>query len=351
MSIGEALAQARSRAGLTLTDVSQRTRIRETIIAGIEADDYSACGGDFYARGHIRAIARVAGIDSVPLIEEYDAARRPPEETDDSAEFADPPARRRTGPAKDQGGDPEAGGPADEGSRGGWGSWLGRGDRDGPRRRRGEMLTIWVVLAAVIGFAIYAFVFAAGHRASASGPHQAHPSLQAAGRARSRTPHPSASPKTAPTTTPAAVALRPASARAFGIGGGAGDNSTLAPLAIDNRPATAWQTDWYASARFGNLYSGTGLLVDMGHPVTITAARVTLGPARGTDLSLRVGNTPTLAGLRTTATATNAAGLVSLTPGTPAHGRYVLIWLTSLPRDSAGTFAASIYNIQLSGQP
>ena len=51
MSIGDALAQARSQAGLTITQVSQRTCIRETIIRGIERDDFSACGGDFYARG------------------------------------------------------------------------------------------------------------------------------------------------------------------------------------------------------------------------------------------------------------------------------------------------------------
>ena len=61
MSIGDALAQARSQAGLTIAQVSQRTRIRETIIRGIEHDDFSACGGDFYARGHIRSIARVVG--------------------------------------------------------------------------------------------------------------------------------------------------------------------------------------------------------------------------------------------------------------------------------------------------
>ena len=35
--------------------------IRKTIISGIEGDDYSACGGDFYTRGHIRAIARAVG--------------------------------------------------------------------------------------------------------------------------------------------------------------------------------------------------------------------------------------------------------------------------------------------------
>ena len=77
MDIGGALAEARSEAGLTITQVSERTRIRETIIRDIERDDYSACGGDFYARGHIRAIAKVVGTDPVPLIEEYDTASVP----------------------------------------------------------------------------------------------------------------------------------------------------------------------------------------------------------------------------------------------------------------------------------
>jgi Helix-turn-helix domain len=78
MSIGGALAQARQRAGLSVAQVSQRSRIRETIIVSIERDDYSACGSDFYARGHIRAIATVVGTDPEPLIGEYDAACRAP---------------------------------------------------------------------------------------------------------------------------------------------------------------------------------------------------------------------------------------------------------------------------------
>ncbi len=78
MSIGEDLAEARRRAGLTVTQVSEKTRIRETIIRGIEGDDYSLCGGDFYARGHIRAIARAVGADPGPLLAVYDAARRAP---------------------------------------------------------------------------------------------------------------------------------------------------------------------------------------------------------------------------------------------------------------------------------
>ena len=73
MSIGESLADARRQAGLTVTQVSQQTRVRESIIRDIEQGDFSACGGDFYARGHIRSIAAVVGTDPVPLISEYDA--------------------------------------------------------------------------------------------------------------------------------------------------------------------------------------------------------------------------------------------------------------------------------------
>jgi cytoskeletal protein RodZ len=73
--ISVALADARH-AGLTVAQVSERTRIRQTIIAGIECDDYSARGGDFYARGHIRAIAKVAGVDPELLIQEFDSTHR-----------------------------------------------------------------------------------------------------------------------------------------------------------------------------------------------------------------------------------------------------------------------------------
>jgi cytoskeletal protein RodZ len=74
VSIGDVLAAQRRQAGLTITQVSQRTCIRETIIRGIERGDYSACGGDFYARGHIRSIARVVGADPEALVREYDTA-------------------------------------------------------------------------------------------------------------------------------------------------------------------------------------------------------------------------------------------------------------------------------------
>jgi cytoskeletal protein RodZ len=79
VSIGDTLAAARRQAGLTITQVSQRTCIRETIVRGIERGDYSACGGDFYARGHIRSIARAVGLEPEELIREYDATQAPPQ--------------------------------------------------------------------------------------------------------------------------------------------------------------------------------------------------------------------------------------------------------------------------------
>jgi cytoskeletal protein RodZ len=78
VSIGGTLAQARRQAGLTIVAVSQETRIRESIISAIEQGDFSSCGGDFYARGHIRSIASVVGTDPVALIREYDEEHGPP---------------------------------------------------------------------------------------------------------------------------------------------------------------------------------------------------------------------------------------------------------------------------------
>ena len=134
MSIGEELAAARRRAGLTLTQVSKRTCIRETLIGAIERDDYRACGGDFYARGHIRAIAHAVGADPGPLIAEYDAAHGPPRLVT-AADLLGPakPVRIR------------------ERHRLKWGAGLG------------------IVLAAVVGLVAY-HVFAASHPASSVHP-------------------------------------------------------------------------------------------------------------------------------------------------------------------------------------
>lgn len=70
--IGPELAAARTRLGLTVDQLAERTRIRPHVIEAVEVDDFEPCGGDFYARGHLRTLARVLGIEVAPLLAAYD---------------------------------------------------------------------------------------------------------------------------------------------------------------------------------------------------------------------------------------------------------------------------------------
>jgi hypothetical protein len=314
VSIGETLADARCRAGLTVAQVGHQTGIRETVITAIERDDYSACGGELYVRGYIRSIAGAVGADPEPLIQEYSTAQPGPQPVTD--DVADPVTVSGTGKWV-------------------WRAWL-------------------VVVALVMGglwFAVFHYHAGPRQAVTAAASARAHLATHPPGHHRPAPPAPASAPGTPAPGTVAARTLTPVSATAFGpYGGGQGDNGDLAHLAIDAHPATAWHTDWYATARFGNLYPGTGLLVDMGRPVTITAAQITLGAGHGARFQLRVGAAPALADLPPVAHAANAGGVVRLQLVPPAHGRYVLIWFTSLPPDPAGTFQASVHSLRLEGR-
>ncbi len=63
---------SRTRLGLSVDQLAERTRIRPHVIESIEVDDFAPCGGDFYARGHLRTLARVLGVDVAPLLTSYD---------------------------------------------------------------------------------------------------------------------------------------------------------------------------------------------------------------------------------------------------------------------------------------
>ncbi|MGO9296232.1 MAG: hypothetical protein ACLP52_20555, partial [Streptosporangiaceae bacterium] len=231
-----------------------------------------------------------------------------------------------------------------------------------PDRRAARLPARVLVLAAVLVLVLVVGLgYVAIHLLSGSQP-TAGARPPAAGRALARhraatisaaaRPAPSSPPdrSSAPAATPARQ-LAAVSARAFGVHGlGQGDSPQLAALAIDGRPGTAWHTDWYTSATFGNLYSGTGLLLDMGRPVTVTAVRVALGSAPGASLQVRVGSAPALASLPAVAHADGVHGTVLLRPGQPAHGRYVLIWFIRLPQNQQGTFQGRVYDVRITGR-
>jgi cytoskeletal protein RodZ len=170
VSIGDTLAEARRQAGLTVTQVSQRTCIRETIIRGIERGDYSACGGDFYARGHIRSVARAVGTDPEPLIREYDQTQGAPRAIS-AADVFEPATPIKI--------------------------------RD--RRRPNWSVAMALALAAIVGFVVYHFVSTSTASPTASSAGSQH--LNATTRhAAKHHPKPAASP--APTTLANDVVIR-----------------------------------------------------------------------------------------------------------------------------------------------
>ena len=63
MSLGSMITKVRKDAGLSIEDLSAATNIRGPLLRQIESDDFSQCGGETYARGHLRNIAVKLGID------------------------------------------------------------------------------------------------------------------------------------------------------------------------------------------------------------------------------------------------------------------------------------------------
>jgi len=69
--LGRALAAARQERGRSVDEVAASINLRATVVRAIERDDFQLCGGDVYARGHIRAYARHVGLAEGPLLDAY----------------------------------------------------------------------------------------------------------------------------------------------------------------------------------------------------------------------------------------------------------------------------------------
>ena len=63
MSLGSMITKARKFAGLSIDELSAATNIRAPLLRQIESDNFSQCGGDTYARGHLRNIATKLNVD------------------------------------------------------------------------------------------------------------------------------------------------------------------------------------------------------------------------------------------------------------------------------------------------
>ncbi len=162
---------------------------------------------------------------------------------------------------------------------------------------------------------------------------------------------------TAPTTTPSGEPVRVVSARDFDPQGDTREeNRAQVPLAIDGRDDTRWTTVTYkGNPRLGGIKRGVGLVLDLGEARQVGSVRLRLS-GNGTDVELRVpaqdpATTSTAPmtsdkAWRGVAARSGAGSSVTLTPDQPVTTRFVLVYLTSLPREGSG-YRGGIYEAEV----
>jgi cytoskeletal protein RodZ len=72
MSVGTYLREAREAAGYSVEEISSLTRIRPAVIKDLEAENFISSGGNAYARGHIRTIAKFVNTDLDRLLTAFE---------------------------------------------------------------------------------------------------------------------------------------------------------------------------------------------------------------------------------------------------------------------------------------
>jgi serine/threonine-protein kinase len=138
----------------------------------------------------------------------------------------------------------------------------------------------------------------------------------------------------------ALTAVHVASARPFtGVSSGSADHPEEASLATDGNVSTAWYTQHYATASFGGLRSGSGLVLDLGTAADVKRLVLRLA-VPGTAVVVHAGDDEAaLLSAKTVGTSASAPATWVLHPGLKA--RYWLVWFTRLA-PSDGAFRAGV---------
>jgi cytoskeletal protein RodZ len=72
MTLGSLIVKAREGAALSIEELAEVTSIRPSLLREIESNDFSHCGGQTYARGHIRNIAKRLDADETEFLRMYE---------------------------------------------------------------------------------------------------------------------------------------------------------------------------------------------------------------------------------------------------------------------------------------
>jgi hypothetical protein len=157
-------------------------------------------------------------------------------------------------------------------------------------------------------------------------------------------------------TSVASVLLKPVSASVFNLVG-TPDDPGDAPNVISPGPGKSWHTQYYlTNPKFGGLKSGVGLILDMGTSVRLSSVDVQFGTSCCTDAKIEIGNSSAatqanLSSFTSVASSTTAAGPTTFNVSSSATGRYVLIWITSLPplTGQSNQYEAQVYDVTVHG--
>ena len=76
MTAGRMIRAARLERGLSIDDLAEATKLRASILTAMEDDDFSHCGGAVYARGQLRGLAGVLGLDPDDLVDAFNEGLR-----------------------------------------------------------------------------------------------------------------------------------------------------------------------------------------------------------------------------------------------------------------------------------
>jgi serine/threonine protein kinase len=134
-----------------------------------------------------------------------------------------------------------------------------------------------------------------------------------------------------------------------------GSDGSENPRDIDNiydsDPSSYWQTSYYTSADFGRLKSGVGVILDLGKVQQVGKVTVTFVGDTSVELRAAAGDTGTepTSFNSYTKVAEGSGTSVTLKPGEALKSRYLLVWLTDLPKQAdTGQFRARIADVKVS---
>jgi serine/threonine protein kinase len=110
--------------------------------------------------------------------------------------------------------------------------------------------------------------------------------------------------------------------------GNGGEHSSSAPLATDGNAGTAWYTERYASASFGGLKHGLGLVLNAGSSVKLGTLTVSTSTP-GFTAQILAGNSPS-SGFQPDSATQSVNGTTTFTLNGKT-AQYYVVWITRLP--------------------